>query len=40
MSPSKTSYIISKQGQNVAEQQKDNTLKYKLVFDFDSVYWF
>jgi len=27
LTPSKTSYIISKHGQNVAEQQKDSTLK-------------
>jgi len=40
LTASETSYIISQQGQNVAEQQKESTLKCKLVFEFDSVYWF
>jgi len=38
---SKTSSVISKQGQKVAEQHKYSTInKNKLVFEFDSVNWF
>jgi len=40
LTPSKTTSIISKQGQKVTEQQKYSTIKYKLLFEFDSVYWF
>jgi hypothetical protein len=40
LTPSKTSSIIAKQGQKVAEQQKYSTIKNKPVFEFDSVNWF